>query len=51
MDKVEETYVAENKLEKVSEFLHTLQTFNQSTDKVEELYYVSVPITFDFKIF
>lgn len=40
MDKVEEVYVAENKPEKVTEFLHTLQTFNQSTDKVEELYYV-----------
>lgn len=41
MDKVEEVYVAENKSEKVTEFLHILQTFNASTDKVEELYYVS----------
>lgn len=40
MDKVEEIYLAENKSEKVAEFLHILQTFNQSTDKVEELYYV-----------
>lgn len=40
MDKVEEVYVAENKPEKVTEFLHILQTFNQTTDKVEELYYV-----------
>ncbi len=40
MDKVEEIYGAENKAEKVTEFLHILQTFNQATDKVEELYYV-----------
>lgn len=40
MDKVEEVYLAENKSEKVTEFLDILQTFNQSTDKVEELYYV-----------
>lgn len=46
MDKVEETYGAENKLEKVTEFLQTLQTFNQSTDKVEDLYYVSFVILF-----
>lgn len=47
MDKVEETYGAENKSEKVTEFLHTLQTFNQSTDKVEDLYYVSFFILFN----
>lgn len=41
MDKVEEVYAAENKPEIVTEFLHILQTFNQSTDKVEELYFVS----------
>ncbi|KAJ6646294.1 GON-4-like protein, partial [Pseudolycoriella hygida] len=39
MDKVEEVYLAENKSEKITEFLHILQTFNESTDKVEEMYY------------
>lgn len=44
MDKVEEIYLAENNSEKVTEFLQILQSFNQSTDKVEELYYVSVEL-------
>lgn len=41
MDKVEETYLAENKPEILTTFQDLLQTFSPSTDTVPDLYYVS----------
>lgn len=41
MDKVEQTYLAENNAEKFKDFENILKQFNPKTEKAPELYYVS----------
>lgn len=41
MDKVEETYSAENNEEKIIEFENILRTFDPNVEKAPDLYYVS----------
>lgn len=49
MDKVNETYLSEKNSNKISEFIHILQDFDQANGKASELYHVSHILHAKFK--
>lgn len=46
MDKVEETFLSENNVDRFMEFRNILQEFDPEKESVPDLYYVSITLMF-----